>query len=95
VARMGPDDNSAIGSAIVKLAKELGMGLIAEGVETVAHAERLLALGCPLAQGYLFSEPRTKDSVEALLTMAFGTPGHTRAAASADQNLRSFTRRTA
>jgi diguanylate cyclase (GGDEF)-like protein/PAS domain S-box-containing protein len=94
VARMGPDDDSAIGSAIVKLAKELGMGLIAEGVETVAHAERLLALGCPLAQGYLFSEPRTKDSVEAMLTMAFGHAS-ARLPSVADQNLRSFTRRTA
>ena len=60
VARMGtPDHGCAIGSAIVKLAHELGMGLIAEGVETVAHAEQLLALGCPHAQGHLFSEPRT------------------------------------
>ena len=60
VAQMGtPDHGCAIGSAIVKLAQELGMGLIAEGVETLAHAEQLLALGCPHAQGHLFSEPRT------------------------------------
>ncbi|MGH9201157.1 MAG: putative bifunctional diguanylate cyclase/phosphodiesterase, partial [Vicinamibacterales bacterium] len=60
VARMGtPNHECAIGNAIVKLAQELGMGLIAEGVETVAHAEQLLALGCPHAQGHLFSEPRS------------------------------------
>ena len=63
VARMGtPDHGCAIGNAIVKLAHELGMGLIAEGVETLAHAEQLLALGCPHAQGHLFSEPRTTEA---------------------------------
>ena len=72
VAQMGgPDHGCAIGSAIVKLAHELGMGLIAEGVETLAHAEQLLALGCPHAQGHLFSEPRTTEATEILLARAF------------------------
>ncbi len=72
VAQMGtPDHGCAIGSAIVKLAQELGMGLIAEGVETLAHAEQLLALGCPHAQGHLFSEPRTSEATQALLARAF------------------------
>jgi diguanylate cyclase (GGDEF)-like protein len=72
VAQMGgPNHGCAIGNAIVKLAHELGMGLIAEGVETLAHAEQLLALGCPHAQGHLFSEPRTTEATEALLARAF------------------------
>jgi len=72
VAQMGtPDHGCAIGSAIVKLAQELGMGLIAEGVETLAHAEQLLALGCPHAQGHLFSEPRTSEATQALLAHSF------------------------
>ena len=72
VAKMGaPDHGCAIGNAIVKLAQELGMGLIAEGVETLAHAEQLLALGCPHAQGHLFSEPRTTEATETLLARAF------------------------
>jgi diguanylate cyclase (GGDEF)-like protein len=72
VAQMGgPDHGCAIGNAIVKLAHELGMGLIAEGVETLAHAEQLLALGCPHAQGHLFSEPRSIEATEALLARAF------------------------
>jgi len=72
VARMGtPDHGCTIGNAIVKLARELGMGLIAEGVETLAHAEQLLALGCPHAQGHFFSEPRTACDTEALLARAF------------------------
>jgi Amt family ammonium transporter len=51
VAKMGTKDNDGVGGAIVKLARELGMGLIAEGVETVQHAEQLRQLDCPHAQG--------------------------------------------
>jgi diguanylate cyclase (GGDEF)-like protein/PAS domain S-box-containing protein len=71
VARMGTPDNDPVGGAIVKLARELGMGLIAEGVETVAHAEELVALDCPHAQGYLYSEPLTASAVVPLLAKAF------------------------
>jgi EAL domain-containing protein (putative c-di-GMP-specific phosphodiesterase class I) len=68
------------------------MGLIAEGVETVAHAEQLLALGCPHAQGHLFSEPRSKEAVEILLTRAFDAATLAEAPV---QSLRSRTLRTA
>ncbi len=64
-------DDCPIGNAIVKLARELGMGLIAEGVETSAHAEQLLALDCPHAQGYLFSEPLPAHAVVRLLSRDF------------------------
>jgi diguanylate cyclase (GGDEF)-like protein len=92
VARMGaPDHGCAIGNAIVKLAQELGMGLIAERVETLAHAEQLMALGCPHAQGHLFSEPQSTIATEALLARAFDKVP----AATDRQSLRSRTRRTA
>jgi diguanylate cyclase (GGDEF)-like protein/PAS domain S-box-containing protein len=72
VSRMGtPREDSAIGNAIVTLARELGMGLIAEGVETAAHAEQLLALNCPHGQGYLFAEPMTTAEVTEYLAKAF------------------------
>jgi EAL domain-containing protein (putative c-di-GMP-specific phosphodiesterase class I) len=67
VAKMGTASNDGIGGAIVKLARELGMGLIAEGVETIAHVEQLRALECPHAQGYLFSRPLTASDVAPLL----------------------------
>ena len=73
VARMGTPGNDGVGGAIVKLARELGMGLIAEGVETVAHAEQLLALDCPHAQGYLFSEPLTASDIVPLLAKEAAT----------------------
>ena len=43
--------------AIVSLAQNLGMGVIAEGVETLAQANALKALNCKHAQGFLFSRP--------------------------------------
>jgi Amt family ammonium transporter len=91
VVRMGTDDNPAIGHAIVTLARELGMGLIAEGVETEIQASRLQALDCPHAQGNLFSEPLPGEGAEALLARACGVPVRP----ATPHNLRSFTRRTA
>jgi diguanylate cyclase (GGDEF)-like protein/PAS domain S-box-containing protein len=58
ISRMGGAlTDSPIVSSIVNLARELGMGVIAEGVETNEQASQLLALACPHAQGFLFSKP--------------------------------------
>lgn len=43
--------------AIVALSHDLGLTVTAEGVETEAQAEMLIALGCDRAQGYLFGRP--------------------------------------
>jgi diguanylate cyclase (GGDEF)-like protein len=42
---------------IVALAKNLGLGVTAEGIESEADASTLRALGCELGQGYLFGRP--------------------------------------
>jgi diguanylate cyclase (GGDEF)-like protein/PAS domain S-box-containing protein len=70
VGRMdGTFSDSPIVSSIVNLARELGMGVIAEGVETAQQAARLRALECPHAQGFLFSRPLPADAArEFLLT---------------------------
>lgn len=49
--------DAAIVNSIVRLAAELGLTSIAEGVETEAQLEALLDLGCDLAQGYLLGRP--------------------------------------
>lgn len=51
-----PRDVSIVG-AVIALAAGLGLTQIAEGVETEAQREKLEALGCAHAQGYLFSRP--------------------------------------
>ena len=57
IANLGvSDDAEAFIVAIVKLARALGLSVIAEGVETAAQQQRLLAAGCPDMQGYLFSK---------------------------------------
>ena len=55
-ARQG-EKNTAIIRAIVQLGQSLGMTTVAEGVETRADLEMLLAAGCVEGQGYLFSRP--------------------------------------
>jgi diguanylate cyclase (GGDEF)-like protein/PAS domain S-box-containing protein len=49
--------NAAISRAIVMLAASLGREVIAEGVETEAQRDCLVALGCPQLQGLLFGAP--------------------------------------
>lgn len=53
--------------AIVGLGRNLGLGLIAEGVETEAQLAVIRTLGCQLAQGYLFSKPKPAAEIEEYL----------------------------
>jgi diguanylate cyclase (GGDEF)-like protein len=61
------NDNAEIVRTIVTLARNLGMEVIAEGVETQEQLEQLKALGCDYAQGYLFSRPVDTATVPTLL----------------------------
>ncbi len=60
------DDAEAFIVAIVRLARALGLSVIAEGVETVAQQQRLMAAGCTDMQGYLFSRPVPAAEIDRL-----------------------------
>ena len=61
-------DSRVIVETILALASHLGIGVVAEGVETGEQLARLRALGCPLGQGYWFARPLDVTAAEALLT---------------------------
>jgi EAL domain-containing protein (putative c-di-GMP-specific phosphodiesterase class I) len=48
---------TAIVNAIVGLARNLSMSIVAEGVETDGQADFLRAIGCDVAQGYFYGRP--------------------------------------
>jgi diguanylate cyclase (GGDEF)-like protein/PAS domain S-box-containing protein len=60
---LDPSD-AAIARSIIALADSLGLGVIAEGVETEAHRRFLLGHGCPAFQGYLFGRPMALEAFE-------------------------------
>ncbi len=57
----------AIVRAIVSLAHNLGMDVVAEGVETAAQAAALRGLRCQRAQGFLFSQPLAPENAAQFL----------------------------
>ncbi len=61
-----PDQDGAIATSIIQLAHNLGMTVIAEGVENLAQMQRLAQLGCDIGQGYYFSRPLPPDAIAAV-----------------------------
>ncbi len=59
--------SSAIAQYAVELAAILGIGVVAEGIETPTELDVLRRLGCPLGQGFLFSRPVPSAEFLALL----------------------------
>jgi PAS domain S-box-containing protein len=60
---------------ILLLAHNLGMKVVAEGIEREEHVTLLKELGCDMGQGYLFSRPADAASIEQLLARDNGTTG--------------------
>ena len=55
--------SKAIVKAVIGLGQELGMGIVAEGVETEEQMHHLIELGCTHLQGFLFSQPLSASMV--------------------------------
>ncbi|WHT48796.1 EAL domain-containing protein [Sporosarcina thermotolerans] len=60
-------NNSMIVKAIIELANNLGLNVIAEGVETSEQEEFLEQLSCNEVQGFLYSKPLPPDEIKQLL----------------------------
>lgn len=58
--------DAAIAKAVIALAENFGLSVLAEGVETMAQKDHLAALGCDHYQGLLFSRPLPIEEFDAL-----------------------------
>ncbi|MCK4705434.1 MAG: EAL domain-containing protein, partial [Gammaproteobacteria bacterium] len=75
VMEMMDDENDAvIVQTTIDLAHNLGMRVIAEGVETIKIEQRLQAMGCDAAQGYYYSRPVAPDDFIKLLEKSIIRP---------------------
>jgi len=80
IKRIGGEQNGEIVRAVVALARNLGMQVVAEGIETVTQLDQLRALNCEQGQGYYFSRPVDVASATALIQQdergeRLGVPG--------------------
>ena len=58
-----PDD-AAIVSSTIGLSRQLGLSVIAEGIESRATADLLMQMGCEQGQGYYFGRPMPAPAFE-------------------------------
>ena len=68
--------DAAVVSSTIGLAHELGMVVVAEGVEDPVVWERLRALGCDEVQGFLVHRPGPAETVGAWLSQVHARPAH-------------------
>ncbi|TWI69331.1 diguanylate cyclase (GGDEF)-like protein [Pseudoduganella lurida] len=60
----GSSRGSSIAEMVIQLGRNLGLSIVAEGVEDERQAQVLYHLGCPLAQGFLFARPMAAGELE-------------------------------
>jgi EAL domain-containing protein (putative c-di-GMP-specific phosphodiesterase class I) len=61
-------DSQAICTALVELSRGLGITVMAEGVESRAEADALVALGCTSFQGFYFARPMSAEAFYMTIT---------------------------
>ena len=69
-------ENTEIVRTIIVLARNLDLGVVAEGVETVEQLEALIELECGNAQGYLFARPVPGWEAARLIARGLDLPAH-------------------
>jgi diguanylate cyclase (GGDEF)-like protein/PAS domain S-box-containing protein len=73
-------DDAAIVAAVIGLGRDLGLTVVAEGVETPGQARILSAWGCEYGQGWLYAKPMAASRVPHLLRTGVGGPAEDRTA---------------
>jgi diguanylate cyclase (GGDEF)-like protein/PAS domain S-box-containing protein len=63
-------ENSEIVHTVITLAKNLGIEVIAEGIETIEQAEQLRKLDCRFGQGYFYSQPVNAEKARDIINAA-------------------------
>ena len=81
IARLREGDASAaIVEGLVQIAEKLGIGIIAEGIETEEQARQLFGVGCSLGQGFLYSAAVEREAATELMLGRGSGPARTLAA---------------
>ena len=68
IAQISDEKQASVVKTIVDISKNLGLTIVAEGVEEAYQKEFLKNLDCDIFQGYLYSKPITKDEFENFCT---------------------------
>lgn len=61
IDHLSSDRSFELVKAIITIANQMGLSVVAEGTETKEQVDKLIALGCQLFQGYYFSKPLPSD----------------------------------
>ena len=61
---LGDSADAAIVGSTIALGRQLGLSVIAEGIENEASAELLVRMGCKEGQGYFFGRPMPAQAFE-------------------------------
>ncbi|MHB8440087.1 MAG: bifunctional diguanylate cyclase/phosphodiesterase [Acidimicrobiales bacterium] len=76
VERLGAaDDSTPVVTAIIQMARALGLGVVAEGVSSADLARRVAVLGCDSAQGFYWAKPMPADQFAAWWAEAMDNSG--------------------
>lgn len=70
----GSESDMVITKATLGLARELGVEVVAEGIQTKAQLDFLVSAGCEVGQGFYFSQPVNAERVSELLRRGFVGP---------------------
>ena len=68
------------------MARDLDMGVIAEGIETKLQYDLLKGLKCEFAQGFYFAKPMDHEAIESMLTSCLFVPNMTKQSHTVNQS---------